>query len=84
MVALQVRDVPDDVRDALVREARESGVSLQAFLLDLLQREARSSRNRAFVRDFAPIRGTGPAVAAEIPSIIAHERAARDSRILGR
>ena len=44
-VALQIRDVPDDVRDALTEEARRRGQSVQAYLLDLVQREARTLHN---------------------------------------
>ena len=39
MVALQIRDVPEETRDQLVVLARARGESLQAFLLRLVQRE---------------------------------------------
>ncbi|WP_034515660.1 FitA-like ribbon-helix-helix domain-containing protein [Actinomyces slackii] len=45
MVALQIRNVPDDVRDALAERARARGESLQAYLLDVVTREARCHRN---------------------------------------
>ena len=44
-VALQIRDVPDDVRDTLTEEARRRGQSVQAYLLELVQREARTLHN---------------------------------------
>jgi plasmid stability protein len=44
-VALQIRNVPDEVRDALVERASQLGQSMQAFLLDLVQREAQLARN---------------------------------------
>lgn len=44
-IALQIRNVPDDVRDALVERAAQLGQSMQAFLLDVVQREARIARN---------------------------------------
>lgn len=44
-VALQIRNVPDEVRDALVERASQLGQSMQAFLLDLVQLEARLVRN---------------------------------------
>ena len=44
-VALQIRNVPDEVRDALVERASQLGQSMQAYLLDLVQREARLARN---------------------------------------
>ena len=43
---MTIRDVPDDVKDALARDAREHGQSLQAFLLTVLTRQASFSRNR--------------------------------------
>lgn len=45
MVALQIRDVPDDVRDALAERAQQAGQSLQGFLLDVVVREAAFARN---------------------------------------
>jgi len=40
-VALQIRDVPDDIRDLLAEQARTRGQSMQAYLLALVTREAR-------------------------------------------
>ena len=37
--------MPDDVRDALADEARRQGRSVQAYLLTLVEREARLLRN---------------------------------------
>jgi hypothetical protein len=50
MVAIQVRDISDESRDALAAEADYRGVSLQVFLHDILEREAASARNVAWVR----------------------------------
>ena len=50
MVAIQVRDVPDAVRDALAAEADSRGQSLQIFLSEVLEREARLARNRAWLK----------------------------------
>lgn len=57
MVAIQVRDVPDDVRDALAAAADARGQSLQVFLSEVLAREARLARNRAWLTQIrsAPI-----------------------------
>jgi hypothetical protein len=52
MIALQIRDVPEEVRDALAERARARGQSLQAFLLSLVQDEARRSRNIALLERF--------------------------------
>jgi plasmid stability protein len=59
MVALQIRDVPDDVRDALAARAAAGGQSLQGFLLDLVRREAGFERNRALLADLSWADGGG-------------------------
>ncbi|RRD29941.1 FitA-like ribbon-helix-helix domain-containing protein [Actinomyces bowdenii] len=38
-VALQIRNVPEEVRQALAERARRRGQSLQAYLLELVIRE---------------------------------------------
>lgn len=57
-VALQIRDVPDEVRDALAEEARRQGQSVQAYLLALVEREARLLRNAAAFERTAQLRVT--------------------------
>ena len=51
MVAIQIRDVSPDVRDALAKEAESRGESLQMFLLDILELEARKAKNRALMKN---------------------------------
>lgn len=53
MVALQIRDVPDEVRDTLAERARERGQSLQAFLLGVVEAEARRARNTSLLARFS-------------------------------
>jgi hypothetical protein len=64
MAVLTIRDVSDDVKDALAREARERGQSLQAYLLSVLNRQAAFARNRRLLdeieRDLATGGGAGP------------------------
>ncbi|WP_448061097.1 FitA-like ribbon-helix-helix domain-containing protein [Cellulomonas hominis] len=47
MVAIQIRDVPDDVREQLTQRARAKGQSLQAFLREVVLREASFTHNVA-------------------------------------
>ena len=54
MVALQVRHVPDAVREALIEAARTQGVSLQQYLLGVLEQEARNARRRRWLTDVRP------------------------------
>lgn len=43
--------MPEDVKNALARDARERGQSLQAFVLSVLTRQAEFSRNRQLLAD---------------------------------
>jgi len=53
MVALQIRDVPEEIRDALVEQAKARGQSLQAYLLALVEAQARRMQNVAVLDRFA-------------------------------
>lgn len=82
MVAIQVRDVPDAVREALAAEADSRGQSLQVFLSEVLEREARLSRNRAWlteIRDSPIARVESDVGTAEL---IREERADRTAHLL--
>jgi antitoxin FitA len=50
MVSIQVRDVPERVRDTLAEVARSRGQSMQAYLLALLEEDARQARNIMLLR----------------------------------
>lgn len=83
MVALQIRDVPDEVRDRLAAAAARRGQSLQAYLLDLVNADARRDRNRELI---ATLRGRtdGTQSTLEESMALKHElRAERDRQILG-
>ncbi|MGB4777514.1 FitA-like ribbon-helix-helix domain-containing protein [Microbacterium sp.] len=82
MVALQIRDVPDELRDVLARDAAARGQSLQAYLRELLERQGGIARNRALLREFTPIRGTGEGAAVDVVELIAQERRERDRAVL--
>lgn len=53
MVAIQIRDIPDETRDALARRARAQGQSLQTFLREVLVREAAFENNIAVLDHIA-------------------------------
>jgi plasmid stability protein len=44
-VALQIKDVPEEVRDAIAARAAARGQSMQAYLREILDREYRAERN---------------------------------------
>lgn len=56
MTVMTVRNVPDDVRELLVHAAGRNGQSLQSYLLSVLEREARFSRN-AEIAEMEPVGG---------------------------
>lgn len=83
MVSIQVRDVPEQVRDTLAAVARSRGQSMQAYLLTLLEEDARRARNVMLLRQ---VRETGRgyvAVAGETPAELDTIRAERDQRNAG-
>lgn len=77
MVALQIRDVPDDVRDVLAEQAAARGQSLQAFLLTLVTEEARRARNIVLLQRFGA-RSDG--IESATGDVVAALRAARAER----
>ena len=63
MVALQIHGVSEPTRRTLSAEARARGESLQEYLLDLLDREARNVDNRQLLAEWASSRcGMNPQV----------------------
>ncbi len=49
---MQIRDVPDDIADAIATRARAKGQSAQAYMLGLLAADARRSRNIDLIAQF--------------------------------
>ena len=52
MVALQIRHVDEETRDALAARARARGQSLQAYLLEMVRDDARRATNLAILDRF--------------------------------
>lgn len=52
MVALQIRHVPEGTRSLLTAEAERRGQSLQAYLLDVLDREAGVINNQRLLTEW--------------------------------
>lgn len=65
-VAMQIRDVPEDVRDALTAEAGRRGQSVQAYLLRLVEHEARAVQNAAAFTRTQALRVELPTHPAEV------------------
>lgn len=85
MVAIQIRNVPEDLRDILAQDAKARGQSLQQYLLEVLQQQAGAARNAEFIRTWEPIRGleTPSGEPADVVQLIEEGRRERDRRILG-
>jgi antitoxin FitA len=83
MVALQIRDVPEDVRDILASEAEERGQSLQAYLLAMVKAQAAHKRNSALVRALRATGGGSNMTLEEVNELKYELRAERDRRLLG-
>ncbi|MQY19032.1 FitA-like ribbon-helix-helix domain-containing protein [Nocardia macrotermitis] len=56
-VAIQIKDVPEEVRDAIAARAAARGQSTQVYLRALLERELRSERNRHLLESMVGHRG---------------------------
>lgn len=65
-VAIQIRDVPVEWRDALAARAKTEGRSMQAYLLDVLERQARHARNIDLL-DGPAARAVRDRIAATLP-----------------
>jgi antitoxin FitA len=81
MVALQIRDVPDDVRRVLADRAAARGQSLQSFLLALVTQEAQRSANLDILRRFAQRADGSQLSTAEVTGALDLARAERDDRL---
>jgi antitoxin FitA len=81
MVALQIRDVPDDIRQTLADRAAARGQSLQSFLLSLVTDEARRSTNVAVLARFTRRDDGSHLSAAEVTQAIDDARAERDRHL---
>ena len=80
MVALQIRDVSEDVRDALVVQAKVRGQSLQAYLLDLVETQARRLRNVSALEAFTGRSDGTRSLPGETADELAEQRTATDGR----
>lgn len=81
MVALQIRDVPEEVRDILAQRAQQEGQSLQAFLLDVVKAEAERANNLSVLARFEGRTDGLTDDSSDIGQEIAELRRARDAEL---
>jgi antitoxin FitA len=56
-VAIQIKDVPEEVRDAIAARAAARGQTTQVYLRALLEREFRAERNKHLLDSLTRHRG---------------------------
>jgi antitoxin FitA len=79
-VTVTVRDVPEDVREALAGAARTRGQSLQAFLLGVLNQQAAFANNAQLLTNVAndlAVTGGAQADAPDAATLLEQARAQR-------
>lgn len=72
-VAIQIKDVPEEVRDALAARAEARGQSTQTYLRSLLEREYQAGRNRQLLETLAGHRSLSM-TAEEVTAVIRADR----------
>jgi len=82
MVSIQVRDVPEQVRDTLAKVAKSRGQSMQAYLLALLEEDARRAGNVMLLKQVRET-GGGYVATSETAEELDAIRAERDRRNAG-
>ncbi|RRS01908.1 FitA-like ribbon-helix-helix domain-containing protein [Glycomyces terrestris] len=80
MVNLQIRDVPEALRDRLAATAASRGQSMQSYLMSVLKDEARRSANVELLRAIDALDEGDEFSGAEITAEIAAVRDDRDRR----
>lgn len=83
MVNIQVRDVPEELRDTLATAARERGQSMQAYLMTLLEEAGRRTRSVAMLKRLDSMGGGYTGSESDAAAEIAEMRAERDRRNMG-
>lgn len=74
MTALQIRDVPDAVRDALAERARQTGQSLNAYLRGVVVREAKFSENVRLIDEIRDWPGEASFTVGDVTDALDAER----------
>jgi antitoxin FitA len=72
-VNIQIRDVPDEVRDRIAAQAAESGQSMQSYLFTLLVQVA-ARPSRADWDALATLRARAPVGMADVLTVIREGR----------
>ncbi|MBB6172491.1 hypothetical protein HNR23_002551 [Nocardiopsis mwathae] len=82
-VVLTIRGVPEESRDALMREAREQGKSLQAYLLAVIEQQVKFIGNRQILADIEAELAEGGGAGPDAPDAADLIRASRPDEDMG-
>lgn len=74
-VALQIKDVREEVRDAIAARAAALGQSMQTYLREILEREFRAERNKHLFDNLV----THRSLSLDVDDVVSHIRAGRES-----
>jgi endonuclease V-like protein UPF0215 family len=83
MVNIQVRDVPEELRDTLAAAAKARGQSMQSYLMTLFEEAGRRTRSIAMLKRLDSMGGGYAGVDSDAAGEIAKQRAERDRRNMG-
>lgn len=78
MVSIQIRDLPEQVRDTIAEAARSRGQSMQAYLYDLVVEDAQRANNIALLNQLRARGGGHVGVPGEAADELDAIRADRD------
>lgn len=73
-VALQIKDVREEVRDAIAARASAIGQSMQTYLREILEREFRAERNKRLFDNLA----THRSLSLDVDDVVGLIRAGRE------
>jgi plasmid stability protein len=79
MGALQVKNVPPDLHDAIRRRAAEQGLTVSGYVLELVRRDLAAPSQREWLAELA---GREPVERADVLGALDAARAARDAVLL--
>lgn len=74
-VAIQIKDVPEEVRDVIAARAAARGQSTQVYLRALLEREFRADQNTRLLKNLASHRS----LSTDVQQVVDEIRAGRDA-----
>ncbi|WP_458688315.1 FitA-like ribbon-helix-helix domain-containing protein [Nocardia tengchongensis] len=75
VVAIQIKDVPEEVRDAIAARAAARGQTTQTYLRGLLEREFRAERNRHLMESMVGHRS----LTMSVEDVVAEVRRGREA-----